>query len=278
MDVTMANSTILHEAEAWGIPSGGVVAEPEAAPPPPQVKVLLVEDHVLFRTQLAKMICRDPRICVCGETDNAAEALVKVSETQPDLLIVDITLKGTNGLELIKELRSRSCESAVLVLSMHDESMYAERALRAGASGYITKHQPSSQLRDAMDRVLNGGVYLSTQMTTELLQKVAARQEDAAQAGRGVGSLSPREREIFEYIGKGFTTRDIASELQLGEKTVHSHRYQIKAKMGIRHTAELYTLAARWVEDQKNAREVGIARDCKLQHDEGLHDQSGGIA
>lgn len=277
MDMTMANSEILHEAEAWGLPAGNAL-EALGEAPAHQVKVFLVEDHVLFRTQLARMITRDPRICVCGESDNATDAIEKIEETHPDLLIVDITLKGANGLELIKELKSRSSSAVVLVLSMHDESMYAERALRAGASGYITKNQTSAQLRDAMDRVLSGGVYLSTHMTTELLQKGTAGQEAAGQKAKTVGSLSPREREIFGYIGKGFTTRDIAHELQLGEKTVHSHRYQIKAKLGIRHTAELYTLAARWVEDQKNAREVGIARDCKLQHDEGVHDQSGSIA
>lgn len=276
MDMTIG-SEILHEEESWGVPAGGAAVAPEETTAHP-VKVFLVEDHVVFRTQLARMLTRDPRISVCGESDNAAEALVKIEETHPDLLIVDITLKGANGLELIKELRSRSCESAVLVLSMHDESMYAERALRAGASGYITKHQTSSQLRDAMDRVLNGGVYLSTQMTTELLQRMAGRQEDPAQQGRGVDSLSPREREIFQYIGQGLTTRDIASELQLGEKTVHSHRFQIKAKLGIRHTAELYTMAARWVEDQRNSQQVGIAPSADMQQNERTHHQSGGHA
>lgn len=264
------DTEILREAEAEGAPAGHPMAASQEARPS-RKKVFLVEDHVLFRTQLANLISRDSRLFVCGEADNATEALEKIKETNPDLLIIDITLKGTNGLELIKELRTRASDAPILVLSMHDESMYAERALRAGASGYISKSQTSAQLKDAIHHVLQGDVYLSAHMTSKLLMKMTSEEEPAPEA-KGVATLSPREREIFQYIGKGFTTRDIAHELQLGEKTVHSHRFQIKAKLGIRHNAELYTLAARWVEDQKNPAQVGIAPGQKLQQDEGMHE------
>ena len=253
-------------SEAFAGYATPALLEPQTSP----AKVFLVEDHVLFRTQLANLISRDSRLFVCGEADNATEALEKIKEVRPDLLIIDITLKGSNGLELIKELKTRASDAPILVLSMHDESMYAERALRAGASGYISKNQTSTQLKDAIQHVLQGDVYLSAQMTSKLLLKMTMEGEPAPEA-KGVATLSPREREVFHFIGKGITTRDIAQELQLGEKTVHSHRFQIKAKLGIRHNAELYTLAARWVEDQKNPAQVGIAPGQKLQQDEGMH-------
>jgi DNA-binding NarL/FixJ family response regulator len=242
---------ILHEAESWQATGGGSPAR--------RVRVFLAEDHVLFRKQVAQMITKDPRFIICGESDNANEALYKIGESKPDLVIVDITLKGTNGLELIKDLKARSSSACLLVLSMHDESMYAERALRAGADGYISKNQTSSQLREAINRVLEGGVYLSAGMTSELLQKMAGGEEESAPEATGVGALSPRERDIFQLIGKGLSTRDIAHELQVGEKTVHSHRFQMKAKLGVKHNAELYTLAARWVEDQAKSEHVKIA-------------------
>jgi DNA-binding NarL/FixJ family response regulator len=230
-------------------PAGELTVGGEA--PARRIKVMLVEDHLLFRSQLAALISRDPRILISGESDHAAEALEMVRKGQPDLAIVDITLKGANGLDLIKELKAVAPKLIVLVLSMHDESMYAERALRAGASGYITKCNTFAQLRLAMDRVLDGGIFLSARMTTEMLRKLAIGAPEPVASG--VETLSPRELEIFRLIGKGLSTREIATELQLGEKTVHSHRFQIKAKLGIRHSAELYSLAARWAEDQSAA-------------------------
>jgi DNA-binding NarL/FixJ family response regulator len=239
------------------------------------LKIFLVEDHTWFRSQLAAIITADPRLAICGEADNAAEALEKIKPAAPDLVIVDITLKGMNGLDLIRELRSRSCSACILVLSMHDESMYAERALRAGANGYIAKHETSQQLREAIRRVLSGGVYLSRRMTTELLQKMAAADDDAAPVAKGFASLSPREQEIFQHIGRGLTTREIAKELDLGDKTVHSHRHQIKLKLGVRHGGELYTLAARWLEEQKSDPQVGIAPPENLLQDDSVHNGGG---
>ena len=251
-----------------------------AAPPEGTLKIFLVEDHSWFRSQLAAIITADPRLAICGEADNAAEALERIKPASPDLVIVDITLKGMNGLDLIRELRSRSCSACILVLSMHDESMYAERALRAGANGYIAKHETSQQLREAIRRVLSGGMYLSRRMTTELLQKMAAADDDeAAPVAKGFASLSPREQEIFQHIGRGLTTREIAKELELGDKTVHSHRHQIKLKLGVRHGGELYTLAARWLEEQASGLspdpgpQVSIAPPQNLLQDHSVHDE-----
>jgi DNA-binding NarL/FixJ family response regulator len=238
------------------------------------VKIFLVEDHAWFRSQLAALITVDPRLVICGEADNAAEALAAIMPASPDLVIIDITLKGMNGLDLIRELRARSCNAFMLVLSMHDESMYAERALRAGANGYIAKHETSKQLREAIQRVLAGSVYLSRRMTTEVLQKMASAEDDAVPARKGFASLSPREREIFQYIGRGLTTREIARELDLGDKTVHSHRHQIKLKLGIRHGGELYIQAAGWLEEQKMSSQVGIAPAPDLLQDASVHDKS----
>jgi DNA-binding NarL/FixJ family response regulator len=212
-------------------------------------KIFLVEDHLLFRTQLARLIAKNPAHVVCGESDNAREALEMIASAQPDLVIADITLKGTSGLELIKDMKSRGVECPVLVLSMHDELMYAERALRAGASGYVAKHQLAAQLKEAIACLLEGGVYFSPRMTTRILQTAFSKPEPESEP-ESPGALTAREDEIFRLLGKGLSTKDIARELQLAEKTVHSHRFQIKAKLGIKHSAELYHQATRWAEDQ----------------------------
>lgn len=214
-----------------------------------QIKVFLVEDHLMFRTQVARLITRDPRMIICGETDNTAEALHLMESVDPDLVLVDISLRKASGLELIREVRSRASKAAILVLSMHDESMYAERALRAGANGYLSKHQAAAQLREAMDQVLGGGVYLSTRMTTEMLKALVAT--GAQPEKSGLQSLTDRELEVFRLLGHGLTTAEIAERLHVAEKTVHSHRLQIKARLGLKHTAELYHQAAQWVEHQQ---------------------------
>jgi len=236
----------------------------------PPLAVYLVDDHDMFRTQLAKLIGKQPGVVICGESDNAQEAMRAIPQLRPDVVIVDISLRGMNGLDVIRELRSTVPGTQFLVLSMHDESMYAERALRAGASGYVMKQHAAEHLRDAMEHVLGGGVFFSAQLTTQLLQKLAAT--GAPEGVKDIEVLSPREKEIFRLIGRGLTTRDIALELQLGEKTIHSHRHQIKVKLGIRHVAELYSLSARWVEEQSRSGNVDIALEPKMQQDGLVHD------
>jgi DNA-binding NarL/FixJ family response regulator len=211
------------------------------------IKVVLVEDHPMFRERLAQLINKDLQMMVCGEADNILDAMRIIEAMKPDIAIVDITLSGSSGLELIKDLKARNNEVPVLVLSMHDELLYAERALRAGAKGYITKNQASSQVKLAVQTVLGGDVYLSPQMTTRVLRRLSKGTPDMTVSG--VASLTDRELEVFRLLGCGHNSREIAQELGLGDATVNSYRFRIREKLGIRNTAELYNQAAQWVKE-----------------------------
>lgn len=211
-----------------------------------QVKVVLVEDHRMFREWLTQMLSRDSGCEVCGEADNIQDAQRIIQATHPDIVIVDITLKGSSGLELIKDMRAQGLETPVLVLSMHDEALYAERVLRAGARGYISKHEASSTLSKAIRHVLSGQVYLSEGMTASLLEKVSGRKPSSTS---GLELLADRELEVFQLIGKGHNGREIAQLLHLGETTVDTYRARIKEKLRLRNAAELYSRAAQWVHE-----------------------------
>ena len=199
----------------------------------------------MFREWLTQMLARDSACEVCGEADNIEEAGRVVQALRPDIVILDITLRGSCGLDLIKDLRTRGVEVPVLVLSMHDESLYAERALRAGARGYISKHEASSTLSQAIQQVLSGQVYLSERMRNTMLEGVSGRR--AYPAGSGVELLAEREMEVFQLIGQGRNGREIANLLHLGETTIDTYRTRIKEKLRVRNTAELYSRAARWM-------------------------------
>lgn len=213
-----------------------------------KIKILLVEDHPMFRERVAMLINKDLSMCVCGETDNIQDAMGLLQTTSPDVAIVDLTLKGSSGLELIKNMKATNCEVPVLVLSMHDEALYAERVLRAGAKGYITKNEASSKVMAAINRVLEGGVYLSDAMTTRVLQKMSQAGGTVKQAG--VSQLTDRELEVFRLLGYGHSSRDIATQLGLGEATVNSYRFRIREKLDIKNAAELYNRAAQWVQEK----------------------------
>lgn len=213
-----------------------------------EIKVLLVEDHPMFRERMAMLINKDMNMSVCGEADNIQDAMTLLQDAKPDIAIVDLTLKGSSGLELIKNMKASHCEVPVLVLSMHDEALYAERVLRAGAKGYITKNEASSRVMAAIHRVLEGGVYLSEPMTARVLQKMS--QTGGATKQTGVSQLTDRELEVFRLLGYGHSSRDIASQLGLGEATVNSYRFRIREKMDIKNAAELYNRAAQWVQEQ----------------------------
>jgi DNA-binding NarL/FixJ family response regulator len=208
-------------------------------------KVLLVEDHPLFRERLGMLINRDLGMEVCGEADNTRSAMELIEKTKPDIAIVDINLRGASGLELIKDIKARGLDLAVLVLSMHEEQMYAERSLRAGARGYIMKSEAPAEITKAIRQITEGGVYVSPQMNAQLLKRLsAARSSDAPS---GVDSLTDRELEVFQFIGKGRNAREIAESLGLGESTVETYRARIKDKLGLRNAAELYQRAAQWL-------------------------------
>jgi DNA-binding NarL/FixJ family response regulator len=218
----------------------------ESPPDNKQIKVVLVEDHPMFRERIAQLINKDLQMNVCGEADNNVDAMRIILETKPDIAIVDITLTGSSGLELIKDMASQGIETPVLVLSMHDELLYAERALRAGAKGYITKNQASSQVKLAIQTVLAGDVYLSPQMTNRVLRRMSKGSEAKA---TGVAALTDRELEVFRLLGCGRNSREIAEEIGLGDATINSYRFRIREKLGIRNSAELYNQAAQWVKE-----------------------------
>jgi len=212
-------------------------------------RVVIVDDHPLFRERLAQLINHELDMEVCGEAENAAQGIQLIRSSSPDLAIVDITLKGSSGLELIKSIKALSIGTPVLVLSMHDEALYAERALRAGATGYITKHQAADEIIVAIRRVLAGEVYLSERMTASFLKSLTTG--GVKNIPRPVDRLTDRELEVLELIGNGRTTREIAETLKLGGATVDTYRARIKEKMNFQNATELQHFAVRWVRERE---------------------------
>jgi len=211
-------------------------------------RVVIVDDHPLFRERLSELINHELDMEVCGEAEDAQQAIDLIRNTSPNLAIVDITLKGSSGLELIKSIKALPIGVPVIVLSMHDESLYAERALRAGASGYITKHESADNVLLAIRRVLAGEVYLSGTMTSVFLRSFTTGGKSTP---RPLDRLTDRELEVLELIGRGHTTRQIAETLKLGVATVDTHRARIKEKMNFRTATELQHFAIRWVRERE---------------------------
>ncbi|MBL9133251.1 MAG: response regulator transcription factor [Verrucomicrobiaceae bacterium] len=215
---------------------------------PRGLKVLLVEDHPMFREHLGSLINRELGMAVCGEADNIRDAMQLIETQKPDIAVVDITLRGgSSGLELVKDIKAQNLNVNVLVLSMHDEELYAERALRAGAKGYISKNEASTEVIKAIRAVASGEVYASRHMTARLLERMT--QKRAAQPLAGMETLADRELEVFQMLGRGKSTREIAQMLNLGESTVETYRARIKDKLQLRSAAELYLRAGQWVRD-----------------------------
>ena len=208
-----------------------------------KIRVLLVEDHPMFREQLRQLINKEPDMRVCGESDDSCDALELLQSISADIVIVDLTLKNSSGLELLKDLKARKIDVPVLVLSMHDELLYAERVLRAGARGYITKHGTSNEVMAAIRKVLSGHIYLGPEMASRVIETLSARPK----IENGVSSLTDRELEIFELIGRGRTTRQISGYLHLGISTVDTYRARIKAKLKLENASQLCHEAIRWV-------------------------------
>jgi DNA-binding NarL/FixJ family response regulator len=212
--------------------------------PKAAARILLVDDHPIVRERLAELINRQPDLAVCGEAEDANAALKVARSVSPDLAIVDITLKDTYGIELIKHLKTILPKLPILVLSMHDESLYGERALRAGASGYLTKQEATKNVIDAIRRVLAGEIYASEKLSALIVQKLAG----GGGGGGGAGGsptdvLSDRELEIFQLLGQGMSVDRIADNLFVSVKTVEAHREHIKRKMNLKTSAELLRYA-----------------------------------
>jgi DNA-binding NarL/FixJ family response regulator len=212
-------------------------------------RIAVVDDHPLFRERLCQLINNEPDMEVCGEAESAEQALRLIRSARPDLAIVDIALKSSSGLELIRSVKALSIGVPVLVLSMHEQSVYADRALRAGASGYITKSQEAAEVLMAMRSVLAGKVYLSRQMTSDLLKNLGAT--SIRGVPRSVDRLTDRELQVLELIGRGRTTREIADLLKLGVATIDTYRARIKDKMNFRNATDLVHFAIRWVTERE---------------------------
>ena len=211
--------------------------------------VLLVEDHPMFRDQLTQLINKEPGMTVCGEADNIHDAFRVIESKQPDIAIVDLSLKGPGGLELLKNLKANEIDVPVLVLSMHDEALYAERVLKAGARGYITKNEASKEVMTAICAVLRGEIYLPAKIASRILESVAVGRKGE----NGIGQLTDRELEVFELIGHGRSTREISTSLHLGMSTVDTYRARIKTKLHLENSSQLAHEAIRWVSDGQKA-------------------------
>ena len=201
----------------------------------------------MFREHLGMLIKRELGLTICGEADNIQDAMRLIQETKPDVAIVDITLHGSSGLELLKDLKAQNIDLNILVLSMHDEDLYAERSLRAGARGYISKNEASKEVINALRSVLNGEIYVSQRMNAKLLSRMT--QKRAATVLIGMETLADRELEVFQLLGRGKSTKEIADNLHLGESTVETYRARIKDKLQLRSAAELYLRAGEWVRE-----------------------------
>jgi DNA-binding NarL/FixJ family response regulator len=211
---------------------------------PEKFTVLIVDDHPIVRQGLAQLISHEPDITICGGAETVSDAIEQIARIQPDLVLIDISLRDSNGLDLLSQIRSVSENARTLVWSMFDESVYAERALRAGAMGYVNKQEPVETVIEAVRQVLRGNVYLSNKLAAHLVRRVGGV---APVAESPISPLSNRELEVFTMIGRGLTTNEIANRLNLSSKTVETHRERIKLKLNLRNACELSRRAVLWV-------------------------------
>jgi DNA-binding NarL/FixJ family response regulator len=212
--------------------------------------VFVIDDHPIVREGLTQLINREPDLAVCGTAEDIYEALKAMQTLKPDIALADISLKGADGIELIKNLKIRMPALPVLVLSIHDESIYAPRALRAGARGFIMKQEATENVLLALRRVLSGEIYLSKRMANKMLQQFVGAPGTAQKFS--IDRLSDRELEVFRLIGQGHGTRRIAEELRLSVKTVESYREHIKEKMTLSDASELVQHAIQWLQREKS--------------------------
>lgn len=211
--------------------------------------ILIVDDHPMTRYGIARLLEEEPDLAVCGEADNAARALEAVKTLRPQVVLADLTMPGGEGLEFIKDLRALHPEVRVLVVSMHDEALYAERALRAGARGYIMKNEGGEKLVEAIRQVLRGKTYLSETLSSKVLEIFSGRRRRADDTT--MGKLTDREFEVFQLIGQGLTTREIGQRLRLGAKTVETHRLHVRDKLGLKSGPALIKYAVHWAGTQE---------------------------
>jgi len=212
-------------------------------------RVLLVDDHPIVRQGLMLLINQEPDLTVCGQAEDMQSALQAIPDARPEIMVVDISLNGPDGLELLKNIRTKHPVMPVLILSMHDESIYAERALRAGANGYIMKQEATDKVLTALRRILSGEIYVSDRVGSAMLQHYVRGTSLSTQSS--VAELTDRELEVFRLIGEGHGTRQIAEELHLSVKTVESYQAHIKEKLSLRSARELVQHAIEWMVSEK---------------------------
>jgi DNA-binding NarL/FixJ family response regulator len=235
----MSNSTLAAPTRAASQPVA------ETATSTAKVRVFLVDDHPITRQGMRALINQQLNHEVCGEADSAADALDKVKTLEPSVAIVDISLPHTNGIELTKQLKEVAPNLPILIVSMHDEALYAERAIRAGAMGYVMKQEAGEKVALALQHLLRGEMYLSAPMKQKMLHRFVNKRGDRADFA--IDTLSNREREVFRLIGNGFSTRQIAAQLGLSAKTIDSYREHLKFKLGLDNGAELVRHAIEFV-------------------------------
>jgi DNA-binding NarL/FixJ family response regulator len=216
-----------------------------------KARVLLVDDHPLLRQGLTQLINQESDLIVCGEAEDSPKAFSAAEQLNPDVVVVDISLKGGNGIELIKNLKARFPDLPILVLSMHDESLYAERALRAGSRGYIMKEEATEKVLVGIRQVMAGEIFVSDRMKSRMLQQMASGK--AKIVSSPIEYLTDRELEVFRMIGEGRSTRQIAAELHLSVRTVEAYREYIKSKLNLKNSTELVQHAFHWVHHEAAA-------------------------
>ena len=214
----------------------------------PRKRLLILDDHPMMREGLAQLINNESDLTVCGEAGTGREAIDLVAKQKPDLVLADISLPDKSGLEVIKEIQAFHPGLDVLVISMHEESLYAQRVLRAGARGYIMKQEGGKKLMEAIRRVLSGQIYISEKMSSTLLESLSGQ---TGKSKSPIGELSDREFEVLQLLGQGKGTSEIAAQLHLSVKTVDAHRANIKRKLNLQSASELMRYAVRWVETQR---------------------------
>jgi DNA-binding NarL/FixJ family response regulator len=202
----------------------------------------------MFREQLRHLINKQPDMEVCAESNNAQDGFIAIKSHEPTLAIVDLSLKGSSGLELVKDLRAHEIELPILILSMHDESLYAERALRAGANGYVSKQEASEKFMEAVRQVLNGEIYLDPKFMKQIVKRIFT--DHTGDMTVSVDRLTDRELAVFELIGEGKTAREIAIRLRIGSTTIDTYRARIKEKLGLENAAQLRTNATLWLQER----------------------------
>ena len=218
--------------------------------PTKKSRIFLVDDHTMFREGLRQLIESDPEFAVCGDAPDAEEGMNGIRETGPDLVIVDISLAGTSGIDLIKSIKAEFEDMPILVVSMHDETLYAERALRAGAMGYVMKHEPARTVKTVIRKVLAGDMHLSEKMSSSIIAKFMRGTDDLPPSP--LESLSDRELEVFRMLGQGKGVRQIAEEMNLSIPTINSFRNRIKEKLQLKSSTEVMLHAIHWIREESS--------------------------